>query len=94
MGLRVVLDDGVVEDLGGKSTNLGYTAYATCARRGNLDFSVRLEGVFQFRDLGPTAFFVMGAIDYVVNWYRPGGNLSIDEVAAEYADLALASLNC
>ena len=50
------------------------------------------EGIFQFRNLAPTAFFLMGSIDFVVNWYRPGGSLSIEDLASEYADLALASL--
>jgi len=49
-------------------------------------------GVFKFKNLAPTAFFVMGSIDFVVNWYRPDGSLSIDDLASEYADLALASL--
>jgi len=48
--------------------------------------------VFQFSNLAPTAFFVMGSIDFVVNWYRPDGSLSIDDLASEYADLALASV--
>ncbi len=50
------------------------------------------EGKFQFKNLAPTAFFLMGSIDFVVNWYRPGGSLTIDDLAAEYADLALASV--
>ena len=48
------------------------------------------EGKFQFQNLAPTAFFLMGSIDFVVNWYRPGGSLTIDDLASEYADLALA----
>jgi len=50
------------------------------------------EGKFQFENLAPTAFFLMGSIDFVVNWYRPGGSLTIDDLASEYADLALASV--
>ena len=49
-------------------------------------------GVFEFKNLAPTAFFVMGSIDFVVNWYRPGGSLTIDDLASEYADLTLASV--
>ncbi len=50
------------------------------------------EGVFKFRNVTPTAFFIMGTIDYVVNWYKPGGDLNIEELADEYADLVLASV--
>jgi len=50
------------------------------------------EGEFQFRNLTPTAFFVMGTIDFVVNWYKPDGDLNIEELADEYADLVLASV--
>ena len=34
----------------------------------------------------------MGTIDFVVNWYRPEGDLSVEELADEYADLVLASV--
>jgi AcrR family transcriptional regulator len=47
---------------------------------------------FEFINLAPTAFFLMGSIDFVVNWYRPGGSLTIADLASEYADLALASV--
>jgi len=50
------------------------------------------EGKFQFKNLAPTAFFLMGSIEFVVNWYRPGGDLTIGDLASEYADLALASV--
>lgn len=50
------------------------------------------DGDFRFQNLTPTAFFVMGSIDYVVNWYRPEGDLAIEELADEYADLVLASV--
>ena len=50
------------------------------------------EGVFHFDNLAPTAFFLMGSIDFVVNWYRPEGSLSIDDLASEYANLALATV--
>jgi AcrR family transcriptional regulator len=50
------------------------------------------EGQFEFKNLAPTAFFLMGSIDFVVNWYRPGGSLTIGDLASEYADLALASV--
>ncbi len=51
------------------------------------------QGVFRFRNLTPTAFFIMGTIDYVVNWYRPDGDLTFEELADEYADLVLASVS-
>lgn len=53
----------------------------------------RKEGMFQFQNLTPTAFFIMGSIDFVVNWYKPDGDLSIEDLADEYADLTLASIS-
>jgi len=50
------------------------------------------EGGFQFDNMAATAFFLMGSIDFVVNWYRPGGSLTIEDLATEYADLALATV--
>lgn len=47
---------------------------------------------FTYVNLNATTFYLMGAIDYVVNWYRPGGDLSIDEVSEEYAQLALTTV--
>ncbi len=34
----------------------------------------------------------LGSRDHVVNWYRPDGSLTVDVLAAEYADLAVASV--
>ncbi len=52
----------------------------------------REQGVFHYRNLAPTAFFVMGSIDFVINWYRPDGSLSVDDLATEYADLVMAAV--
>jgi len=49
-------------------------------------------GAFEFVSLAPTAFFLMGSIDFVVNWYLPGGSLTVGDLAEEYSDLALASV--
>lgn len=50
------------------------------------------SGVFQYENLTTTTFYLMGAIDFVVNWYKPDGGLSIEEVAGKYAKLALSTV--
>jgi AcrR family transcriptional regulator len=52
----------------------------------------RDQGKFRFEHAAATAFFIMGSIDYVVNWFRPNGDLSVEEVANQYADLAVAAV--
>jgi AcrR family transcriptional regulator len=38
----------------------------------------------------PTAFAIIGMADQVITWYRDSGSLSPEQVAALYADLAVA----
>jgi AcrR family transcriptional regulator len=49
-------------------------------------------GLFIYDDLTATTFFLMGAMDFCVNWYVPGGKLSIDRVSTYTADLGLRSV--
>jgi AcrR family transcriptional regulator len=49
-------------------------------------------GLFTYDDLTATTFFLMGAMDFCVNWYRPGGKLSIDRVSTLTADLGLRAV--
>jgi AcrR family transcriptional regulator len=46
-------------------------------------------GVFAVLDVTVTSFAIISMADYVFTWYRPTGEFSIDEIAAEYADLAV-----
>ena len=48
----------------------------------------REQGVFQFSDLDVTVMALMTMCEYVFTWYRPGGRLSIAEVADLYVKLA------
>jgi len=50
------------------------------------------SGDFDYDNLTTTTFYLMGAIDFVVNWYKPEGGLTIDEVAGKYARLALSTV--
>lgn len=53
----------------------------------------RKNGDFAFGELAPTAFFLMGSIDFVVNWFDPKGSLSIEALADDYARMAVASVS-
>ena len=48
----------------------------------------RDQGVFHFGDLDTTLMALMTMCEYVFTWYRPGGRLSIAEVADLYVKLA------
>jgi TetR/AcrR family transcriptional regulator, cholesterol catabolism regulator len=39
-----------------------------------------------------TAFYLMAAFNGIADWYRPAGPLSAADIAARYADLALATV--
>jgi AcrR family transcriptional regulator len=46
-------------------------------------------GVFSVLDVTVTSFAIISMATYVFTWYRPTGEFSIDEVAGEYANLAV-----
>jgi TetR/AcrR family transcriptional regulator, cholesterol catabolism regulator len=43
-------------------------------------------------DPAVAAAFILGAMNAVAGWYRPGGRLAADRIADHYADLAIRSL--
>jgi TetR/AcrR family transcriptional regulator, cholesterol catabolism regulator len=47
------------------------------------------SGDFEVADTTSVAYAVMGLGESIVHWYKPGGRLSAQQVADEYADLAL-----
>ena len=49
----------------------------------------REEGVFAIDDLTVTAYAVMSLGEHLVNWFRPGGRLSAEEVQQMLSDLAM-----
>ncbi|AMM19996.1 hypothetical protein AX769_07255 [Frondihabitans sp. PAMC 28766] len=46
-------------------------------------------GEFRELDVTPVTFAILGMGESVINWYRPGGRLTPDQIGDEYADLAL-----
>lgn len=46
-------------------------------------------GMFAVLDVTVTSFAIISMANYVFTWYRPTGEFSIDEIAREYADLAV-----
>ena len=47
------------------------------------------RGDFTVADITATAFAIIGMVDHVVNWFRPGSKLAPDDLADLYAGLAL-----
>lgn len=49
-------------------------------------------GQFRTVDISPTSFALLGMGESVVNWYRPNGRLTAEELGMQYADHALSML--
>ena len=65
-------------------------AYET-ALKGLIEEGVR-EGVFRVEDSDLAAKFVLGALNWVYQWYRPGGRLGPEELAQGFCPLVLGAL--
>jgi AcrR family transcriptional regulator len=46
-------------------------------------------GQFRAVDVSPTSFALLGMGESVLNWYKPGGRLTAEALATQYADHAL-----
>ncbi len=49
----------------------------------------RDEGTFSVDHVAPVAFAIIGMCEFVIQWIKPEGELSTDEIADIYAELAL-----
>jgi len=49
-------------------------------------------GTFQAADVPVAALSIIGMCNYLATWYRPGGRLSIEEIAGMLAEMAVRSL--
>ena len=47
------------------------------------------EGKFSFQDVPIATRALLGVMNWVVTWYREGGDLSISEISDQYSDLIL-----
>jgi hypothetical protein len=47
-------------------------------------------------DIDPKAvtFAIMGSLNWIYQWYKPGGRLSASAVAEEFADLIVTGIAC
>ncbi len=52
------------------------------------------ERVFSVADCRVAALHLLGALNWMNTWYRPGGRLGAEEIADQVAEMALASLQC
>jgi hypothetical protein len=50
------------------------------------------RGEFRRLDSRIVGFALLGAINWIPKWYRPGGELSSQEIAEQFADFFLRSL--
>jgi AcrR family transcriptional regulator len=50
-------------------------------------------GQFLAQDVRIAGFAILGAINWIPKWYRPGGEMSADSVAEAFADFLLRSLH-
>lgn len=50
------------------------------------------SGVFDVEDIPMTARGLMGVMNWTITWYRPGGKMSIDEIADHFANVFLNGL--
>jgi len=51
------------------------------------------RGEFRRQDPRIAGFALLGAINWIPKWYRPGGELSSQEIAEQFADFFLRSLH-
>jgi AcrR family transcriptional regulator len=49
-------------------------------------------GIFTCASPSITARALLGVMNWTITWYRPGGSLSADEIASQFADLFLSGL--
>jgi AcrR family transcriptional regulator len=49
-------------------------------------------GQFHEVDVSPTTFALLGMGESVLNWYKPGGRLTAEQLGTQYADHALSML--
>jgi len=47
------------------------------------------EGKFKFQNVPLTTRALLGVMNWVVTWYREGGDLTIAEISNQYADMIL-----
>jgi hypothetical protein len=50
------------------------------------------DGSFRDVDADLAALHMLGALNWTLQWYRPDGRATLDEVVATYAGLALGGL--
>lgn len=68
----------------------GRDAYERALRQ-LVDQGIR-AGEFRRADAKVTAFAILGAINWIARWYRPGGGLSAETLGAQFADHLLGGL--
>lgn len=56
-----------------------------------VDEGVR-QRVFRVKDVRVSVRMILGAINWFLRWYRAGGRLSVDEIAAAYVDFIFYGL--
>ena len=50
------------------------------------------NGQFREVDANLAALHILGALNWMLQWYRPDGRLGLDEVVTTFVDLTLSGL--
>lgn len=59
----------------------------------NLIEDGKKEGIFHCEDSASATRAILGTLNWTITWYRPEGELSVDELAENYVNLFLNGLN-
>lgn len=52
------------------------------------------RGVFRPLDAKTVVFAILGAVNWIARWYRPGGGLDAAELGEQFADYLVGGLTC
>jgi hypothetical protein len=50
------------------------------------------EGVFEVGDTKSAVWAILGALNWIVQWYSPGGEMTAEKIAEDFGDLFVGGL--
>jgi hypothetical protein len=95
----------MLDELAGSAAHIEFTALPArmlakiVAKRDRYERTMRRvvedgmrSGAFRKGDAKLATLAILGAINWSIKWYRPGGDRTVDEIANEFADLMVRGL--
>jgi len=95
----------MLDELGGSAAHMEFTALPPAmlakivAKRDRYERTMRRvvedgmrTGAFRRGDAKLATLAILGAINWSIRWYRPGGDRTVDEIANAFADLLVRGL--